>query len=169
MDEARFKELVEMVRPVLGHSDRWPLPLRNLKLYMAMDDGEKNGADTFPSTKELLDRWIAESHTDKNAWNTLDLLARILLLQEATLPAELVAWAGKERPGKPRTGDNDANRNRAIRVLVDLLVWMDDNLKPMRNNDKDESACDIVAKATHTTYSNIEGKWNKRPWKGTAS
>ena len=158
-----------MVEPALLHSGGWPLPLRNLKLYLAMDAGEKDGADTFPSTEELIGRWIAESHTDKNAWHTLDLLARFLLLQGETLPAELVAWAGKERPGKPRTGDNDANRNRAIHVLVELMTMMGGNLKPMRNKDKDESACDIVAKATHTTYSNIEWKWNKRPWKGTAS
>ncbi|MDE0033301.1 MAG: hypothetical protein OXU75_09235 [Deltaproteobacteria bacterium] len=167
MDEAKFKRLVDLLKNPLDHASKCPLPRRNVQLFMALDAGEKAGYRSTPTTEELLDRWIAESVADKNAWDTLDLLSRL----EIPLPADLVAWMGAARPHRPRAGEQKANRNRAIRACIEILVWRydgqdeRDELKAQKNDAVvvSCSACDIVAEAISKTYKNIEGVWNKRP------
>lgn len=167
MDENEFKRLVELVRAPLRVAASEHLVYRNVRKYVRMMVAEKDGAHTFPSTQELLDGWIADSRTDKNAWDTLYNLTPLMAVEDEMPPA-LVSW-NLSRPARPRKGENDANRNRAILAAVALLGPVESigyvGLKPLRKVDGGGSACDIVAAATNTTYSNIAGKWNKRPWK----
>ena len=162
MDKAEIERLVDLLKPPLNHASEVPLPSRNVQLFMAMDAGEKDGADTFPSTQELLSRWIEESARDKNAWDTLNVLTATLLHRGTSLPAELGDWA-RDQPPRPRTGENDANRNRAIRAAIELLTSEPVGL-PKYGNDESKrvSASDIVAGALGKSRSAVKSQARKR-------
>ena len=122
---------------------------------------------------EYLKGLIAQSTTDKFAWEALKRIAAIHLRKRDPLPWVLCEWLADMLEGdrrQPRTGSNKAVEHMRIYLSVREVVETEGllatrSIGPEHCCAEGGSACDVVGAAFGTGYKNVEkiwGKWRPR-------
>ena len=114
---------------------------------------------------------IKFSENEKEAWDTLALIAQTLLRDGKLLPPPLAQWVadvlGEERSRPKRGADGTGTRDAAIQLGVDHIATTFE-LTPTRASaaggraGAGQSACDAVAQAWALGYKTVERIWNER-------
>ena len=114
---------------------------------------------------------IKFSENEKEAWDTLALIAQTLLRDGKLLPPPLAQWVadvlGEERSRPKRGADGTGTRDAAIQLAVEHIATTF-GLTPTRAGTaggragEGQSACDAVAQAWALGYKTVERIWNER-------
>ena len=180
MDEARFKGLVEFTRRnfMSSHQPQWAETAAETRARFYEKVLPERGRSDF-----LCDL-VAESTSNKMAWDTVKLIAENLLRAGESLPAELREWladvlsdirgpkANQRCPRPTKGGSPEANRDWVFCMAVHH-VGVRFNLPATRDGDVSAKCCavggsavDVVGRAlfgaTVKGYKNSERIWANR-------
>ena len=114
---------------------------------------------------------IKISENEREAWDTLALIAQTLLRDGKPLLPPLAQWVadvlGEERSRPKRGAHGTGTRDAAIQLAVEHIATTF-GLTPTRGGaaggraGKGQSACDAVAQAWALGYKTVERIWNER-------
>ena len=170
MDEDKFNALAEEVQHRFGSPDEFSQAEGNHRMYMYVYPA------FYDYRHKWLRQWIDESRTDKNSWDTLNLIAQEFLRRGGLLSPELAGWVAEvlaEIRPRPPKGKRETRRNE--RMLNAVIYLIDEHkLKPTRRprerkmatqdprrcHAEGGTASDVVGKAFGVGFSVVRGVWD---------
>ena len=163
MDDDRYQQAVEAAKALRKAAQSWEScrPFEVAAAELMTQDSET----LVYHLKELI------QFSEKEAWDTLGLIAQTLLRDGKPLPLPLADWVadvlGEKRRRPSKGADGTGTRDAAIQLAVHQITTTI-GLTPTRNSRAGgearhgRSACDAVGLAWGLGYKTVERIWNER-------